>query len=49
MKKGPGLPGPFYFLAEEAVLGLLTAIPANPLAAAALGELLSRRRSCERH
>jgi hypothetical protein len=36
MKKGPGLPGPFYFLAEEAVLALLTAIPANPLAAAAL-------------
>jgi hypothetical protein len=31
-----------------AVLGLLSAIPANRLAAAALAELLSRRRSCER-
>ena len=31
-----------------AVLALLTAIPANRLAAAALAELLSRRRSCER-
>jgi hypothetical protein len=30
------------------VLGLLSAIPANRLAAAALAELLSRRRSCER-
>jgi hypothetical protein len=33
---------------SQAVLALLTAIPANALAAAALGELLSRRRSCER-
>ena len=31
-----------------AVLALLTAIPANRLAATALAELLSRRRSCER-
>jgi hypothetical protein len=31
-----------------AVLALLTAIPANALAAAALAELLARRRSCER-
>jgi hypothetical protein len=31
-----------------AVLGLLAAIPSNPLAATALAELLSRRRSCER-
>jgi flavin reductase (DIM6/NTAB) family NADH-FMN oxidoreductase RutF len=31
-----------------AVLALLAAIPANRLAAAALAELLSRRRSCER-
>lgn len=31
-----------------AVLALLTAIPANALAAGALAELLSRRRSCER-
>ena len=31
-----------------AVLALLTAIPANRLAAAALAELLSRQRSCER-
>jgi hypothetical protein len=31
-----------------AVLALLTAIPANRLAAAALAELLRRRRSCER-
>jgi hypothetical protein len=31
-----------------AVLGLLTAIPENRLAAAALAELLSRRRSLER-
>lgn len=31
-----------------AVLVLLTAIPANRLAAAALAELLSRRRSCGR-
>jgi hypothetical protein len=31
-----------------AVLALLTAIPSNRLAAAALAELLSRRRSCER-
>jgi len=30
-----------------AVLALLTAIPANRLAAGALAELLSRRRSCE--
>jgi hypothetical protein len=33
---------------SQAVLALLTAIPANTLAAAALAELLSRRRSCER-
>jgi hypothetical protein len=33
---------------SQAVLGLLAAIPANRLAAAALAELLSRRRSCER-
>jgi hypothetical protein len=31
-----------------AVLALLAAIPVNRLAAAALAELLSRRRSCER-
>jgi hypothetical protein len=31
-----------------AVLALLAAIPANRLAAVALAELLSRRRSCER-
>jgi hypothetical protein len=31
-----------------AVLALLTAIPVNAFAAAALAELLSRRRSCER-
>jgi hypothetical protein len=31
-----------------AVLALLAAIPANRLAAAALAELLGRRRSCER-
>ena len=31
-----------------AVLTLLAAIPANRLAASALAELLSRRRSCER-
>jgi hypothetical protein len=31
-----------------AVLALLAAIPANRLAAPALAELLSRRRSCER-
>jgi hypothetical protein len=31
-----------------AVLALLAAIPANRLAATALAELLSRRRSCER-
>ena len=31
-----------------AVLALLAAIPANRLGAAALAELLSRRRSCER-
>ena len=31
-----------------AVLALLVAIPANRLAASALAELLSRRRSCER-
>ena len=30
------------------VLALLAAIPANRLAAAALAELLGRRRSCER-
>jgi hypothetical protein len=33
---------------SQAVLALLTAIPANALAAAALAELVSRRRSCER-
>jgi hypothetical protein len=33
---------------SQAVLALLTAIPANILAAAALAELLSHRRSCER-
>jgi hypothetical protein len=33
---------------SQAVLALLTTIPANALAAAALAELLSRRRSCER-
>jgi len=33
---------------SQAVLALLTALPANTLAAAALAELLSRRRSCER-
>jgi hypothetical protein len=33
---------------SQAVLALLAAIPANALAAAALAELLSRRRSCER-
>jgi len=33
---------------NQAVLGLLVAIPTNRLAAAALAELLSRRRSCER-
>jgi hypothetical protein len=33
---------------SQAVLALLTAIPVNRLAAAALAELLSRRRSCER-
>ena len=33
---------------SQAVLALLAAIPANRLAAAALAELLSRRRSCER-
>jgi hypothetical protein len=32
---------------SHAVLALLTAIPVNRLAAAALAELLSRRRSCE--
>jgi len=32
---------------SQAVLALLTAIPANTLAAAALAELLSGRRSCE--
>jgi hypothetical protein len=31
-----------------AMLALLAAIPSNPLAATALAELLSRRRSCER-
>jgi hypothetical protein len=34
--------------ASVTVLALLTAIPANPLAATALAEFLSRRRSCER-
>jgi hypothetical protein len=33
---------------RQAVLALLAAIPVNSLAAAALAELLSRRRSCER-
>jgi len=33
---------------NQAVLALLSAIPANSLAAAALAEILSRRRSCER-
>jgi len=33
---------------DQAVLALLVAIPVNRLAAAALAELLSRRRSCER-
>jgi uncharacterized membrane protein len=33
---------------SQAVLALLAAIPGNALAAAALAELLSRRRSCER-
>jgi hypothetical protein len=33
---------------SQAVLALLTAIPANALAAAALAELLGRRRTCER-
>ena len=33
---------------SQAVLALLAAIPANRLAAAALADLLSRRRSCER-
>jgi hypothetical protein len=33
---------------SQAVLGLLVAIPVNRLAAGALAELLSRRRSCER-
>jgi hypothetical protein len=33
---------------NQAVLALLAAIPANRLAVAALAELLSRRRSCER-
>jgi hypothetical protein len=33
---------------SQAVLALLSAIPVNRLAAAALAELLSRRRSCER-
>jgi hypothetical protein len=33
---------------SQAVLALLVAIPTNRLAAAALAELLSRRRSCER-
>jgi hypothetical protein len=33
---------------DQAVLALLAAIPANVLAATALAELLSRRRSCER-
>jgi hypothetical protein len=32
---------------SQAVLALLTAIPSERLAAAALAELLSRRRSCE--
>jgi hypothetical protein len=33
---------------SQAVLTLLAALPANRLAASALAELLSRRRSCER-
>jgi hypothetical protein len=33
---------------NQAVLALLAAVPANRLAATALAELLSRRRSCER-
>jgi hypothetical protein len=33
---------------DQAVLALLAAIPANRLAASALAELLSPRRSCER-
>jgi hypothetical protein len=33
---------------SQAVLALLVAIPVNRLAAAALAELFSRRRSCER-
>jgi hypothetical protein len=33
---------------DQVVLALLAAIPFNRLAAAALAELLSRRRSCER-
>jgi hypothetical protein len=33
---------------DQAVLALLGAIPVNELAASALAELLSRRRSCER-
>jgi len=33
---------------SQAMLALLAAIPANRLAATALAELLSRRRSCER-
>src|SRR5262245_11749117 len=33
---------------SQAVLALLAAIPVNRLAASALAELLSRRRSCER-
>jgi hypothetical protein len=34
--------------ARVAVLALLIAVPPNRLGAAALAELLSRRRSCER-
>jgi hypothetical protein len=34
-------------LENQAVLALLAAIPANRLAAAAIAELLSRRRSCQ--
>jgi hypothetical protein len=33
---------------SQAVLALLAAIPVNSLAAIALAELLSRRRSCKR-
>jgi hypothetical protein len=33
---------------SQAVLALLAAVPSNRLAATALAELLSRRRSCER-